>query len=309
MTKNILTLALSFVAQMFNTIMQQTPYCTEQPNDELTDDQINLMTKCNANLVRPYCSFWNSFISVYTMLLGEVNETDFKSSPVGTALFVIFMFLVVILLANVLIAIVSDSYKVIQDQRAAIVFWTNRLDFIAEMDAIANGPWKKRLKKTFGFGDDHDTGRTGQQFGQVLWAQIMELFEDDVEGGIFSVDFFLYSMLRVFVAVFVIPFWLFLGLLTLGWCWPPQIRERVFISTVFKHSSDSEKEDELRRTQVKVLQEEVTGLKDELLQELALDRTQVVQMKSQVAERKLEISNEMKEIKKIVAILFERQSR
>lgn len=294
---------------MFNTIMQQTPYCTEQPNDQLSDSEINLMTKCNANLVRPYCSFWNSFISVYTMLLGEVNETDFKSSPVATALFVVFMFLVVILLANVLIAIVSDSYKVIQDQRAAIVFWTNRLDFIAEMDAIANGPWKKRLKKTFGFGDDQDNGRTGQQFGQVLWAQIMELFEDDVEGGLFSLDFFLYSMLRVLVAVFVIPFWLFLGLLTLGWCWPPQIRERVFISTVFKHSSDSEKEDELRRTQVKVLQEEVTGLKDELLQELALDRTQVVQMKSQVAERKLEISNEMKEIKKIVAILFERQSR
>jgi Ion transport protein len=293
---------------MFNTIMQQTPYCTEQPNDELSESEIYMMTKCGANLVRPYCSFWNSFVSVYTMLLGEVNETDFESSPVGTALFVIFMFLVVILLANVLIAIVSDSYKVIQDQRAAIVFWTNRLDFIAEMDAIANGPWKKRLKKTFGFGDDHDTGRAGQQFGQVLWAQIMELFEDDVEGGIFSVDFFLYSTLRCLVAVFVIPFWLFLGLLTLGWCWPPQIRERVFISTVFKHSSDSEKEDELRRTQVKVLQEEVTGLKDELLQELALDRTQVVQMKSQVAERKLEISNEMKEIKKIVAILFERQS-
>jgi hypothetical protein len=243
------------------------------------------------------------------MLLGEVSVDEFKGSPVGISLFVIFMFLCVILLANVLIAIVSDSYKVIQDQRAAIVFWTNRLDFIAEMDAIANGPWKKRLKKTFGFGADHDTGRAGQQFGQVLWVQAMELFEDDVEGGILSVDFVLYSVLRLVVAVFVIPFWLFMGLITLGWCWPPQIRERVFISTVFQHSSDSEKADELRRTQVKILQEEVIGLKDELLQELALDRTQVVQMKSQVAERKLEISNEMKEIKKIVTILFERQSR
>lgn len=45
----------------------------------------------------------------------------------ATLLFIIFMFLVVILLANVLIAIVTDSYKVIQDQRAAIVFWTNRV--------------------------------------------------------------------------------------------------------------------------------------------------------------------------------------
>jgi hypothetical protein len=59
------------------------------------------------------------------------------------------MFLVVILLANVLIAIVTDSYKVIQDQRAAIAFWTNRLDFVAEMDAIANGPWKQRIRSLF----------------------------------------------------------------------------------------------------------------------------------------------------------------
>ena len=294
---------------MFNTIMQQTSYCNDHPYDDLSEEEINNLLQCGESVSRPYCSFWNSFISVYTMLLGEVSTKDFNGSPVGIALFVIFMFLCVILLANVLIAIVSDSYKVIQDQRAAIVFWTNRLDFIAEMDAIANGPWKKRLKKTFGFGDENDTGRATQQFGQVLWVQTMELFEDDVEGGIFSLDFILYTVLRLFVAVFVIPLWLFMGLITLGWCWPPQIRERVFISTVFHHSSDSEKADELRRTQVKILQEEVVGLKDELLQELALDRTQVVQMKSQVAERKLEMSNEMKEIKKIVAILFERQTR
>lgn len=294
---------------MFNTVMQQTAYCNDQPYDQFTQTELNNMLQCGESISRPYCSFWNSFLSVYTMLLGEVSTDEFKGSPVGIALFVIFMFLCVILLANVLIAIVSDSYKVIQDQRAAIVFWTNRLDFIAEMDAIANGPWKKRLKKTFGFGEDNDTGRTSQQFGQVLWVQTMELFEDDVEGGVFSLDFFLYTVLRLIVAIFVIPLWLFMGLITLGWCWPPQIRERVFISTVFQHSSDSEKADELRRTQVKILQEEVIGLKDELLQELALDRTQVVQMKSQVAERKLEISNEMKEIKKIVAILFERQTR
>jgi hypothetical protein len=248
---------------------------------------------------------------VYTMLLGEVNEVSFKDSVVATALFVVFMFLCVILLANVLIAIVTDSYKVIQDQRAAIVFWTNRLDFIAEMDAIANGPWKKRLKKIFGFGDGHTSngGRSDQQFGKQLWKQAMELFEDEVEDGVFSIDFLLYTLLRIVVAVFVLPLWLLLGVLTLGWCWPPQVREAVFTSTVFKHSSDTEKEDELRKTQVKKLQAEVLGLKDELLQELALDRTQVVQMKSHVAERKLEISNEMKDIKKIVAILFERQSR
>ncbi len=271
------------------------------------------MTRCSANLAHPYCDPWESFISVYTMLLGEVDDENYKDSGVAIALFVIFMFLCVILLANVLIAIVTDSYKVIQDQRAAIVFWTNRLDFVAEMDAIANGPWKKRLKKIVGFRLDGSTPESDKKshkaFGQDSWDRCKELFEDEIEDGIFSVDFVLYTLLRVVVAVIVMPLWLLLGVMTLGWLWPPQVRESVFTSTVFKHSSDSEKEDELRKTQVKKLQDEVMGLKDELLQELALDRTQVLQMKSQVAERKAEISNEMRDIKKIVAILFERQSR
>jgi hypothetical protein len=295
-------------SQMFYTIFQQSPYCINLPMGDLTDLEILDLTKCQENEYHPYCDFWDSWLSVYTMLLGEVDENDFKQSGVATALFVIFMFLCVILLANVLIAIVTDSYKVIQDQRAAIVFWTNRLDFVAEMDAIANGPWKSRLKRAFGFvGVDTSSGRSEQAFGKQLWSQAMELFEDDVDDGFLSVDFLLYTLLRIFVAVFLIPLWLLLGVVTLGWCWPPQVREAVFTSTVFKHSSDTEKEDELRKHQVKKLQEEVMALKDELLQELALDRTQVVQMKSQVAERKIEISNEMTDIKKIVAILFERR--
>lgn len=300
-------------AQMFYTIFQQSEYCTQQPNDDYSDELILDMTRCSANEIRPYCNFWTSFLSVYTMLLGEVNETNFSDSKVATALFVIFMFLCVILLANVLIAIVTDSYKVIQDQRAAIVFWTNRLDFIAEMDAIANGPWKRRFRKWFGFGEDDDENQSGrrseQVFGKDLWNRCIELFEDEIDDGYMSVDFVLYTLLRIIVATLIIPLWLLLGLLTVGWFWPPQVREAVFTSTVFKHSSNSVREDELRKTQVMKLHEEVMELKDDILQELALDRTQVVQMKSQVAERKIEIGNEMKDIKKIVAILFERQTR
>lgn len=245
------------------------------------------------------------------MLLGEVDETNFKDSGVAVALFVIFMFLVVILLANVLIAIVTDSYKVIQDQRAAIVFWTNRLDFVSEMDGIANGPWKTRLRTALGCGPSEPgrpkSGRSEAVFGKELWKQIMDLFIDDIEEGVVSFDFLAYTLLRI-LAVFVIPLWLILGVLTVGWFWPPQVREFVFTSTVFKHSSDTEKQNELRKTQVMKLKQEVKDLNDELLRELALDRTQVVQLKSQVAERKLEIANEMRHIKRIVAILFERQT-
>jgi ribosomal protein L29 len=248
------------------------------------------------------------------MLLGEVDENEFEKNAVATALFIFFMFLVVILLANVLIAIVTDSYKVIQDQRAAIVFWTNRLDFVAEMDAIANGPWKAKLRKVLGWEDEDGAPpavarKTYQKvFGKESWKRLMDLFEDEIDDSVVSVEYFLYTLLRFAVAVIVTPLWILLGIVTAGWLWPPQIREAVFTSSVFKHSSDTEKEDELRKTQVKKLEQEVKELKDELVQELAMDRTQVVQMKSAVAERKVEIANEMKHVKRIVTMLFEQQA-
>lgn len=303
-----LTIILIAFAQMFTTIFRQSLYCTSDPVQDLSEGELVDLTRCSAVTYRPYCNFWTSFISVYTMLLGEVDERSFRDSPVATALFILFMFLCVILLANVLIAIVTDSYKVIKDQRAAIVFWTNRLDFVAEMDAIANGPWKQRLKQLLGFKVLRNREKK-QPFGKEAWNRAMELFEDELEESVTSVDWLVYTVLRIVVATILIPIWFAIGAITMGWLWPPQVRASVFSRTVFKHSSDTEKENELRKTQVQQLQDEVQNLKDELLQELALDRTQVVQMKSQVAERKLEISNEMKEIKKIVALLFERQVR
>ena len=296
-------------AQMFYTVFQQSEYCLVQPNDFRSREIILEETRCDANMMHPYCNYWTSFISVYTMLLGEVSKDDFESSGVATALFVIFMFLVVILLANVLIAIVTDSYKVIREQRAAIVFWTNRLDFVAEMDAIANGPWKERLKRGLGIKTEQVPASTNQKavFGYETWKQFLGLFEEDMYESVFSFDFAICIVLRA-LAVIVIPLWFLLGLLTMGLLWPPQLRKQIFTSNVVKHNSDAERENELRRTQVSQLEQEVMMMRDDLLQELAMDRTQVAQMKSNVAERKQEIAHEMKQIKRLVTMLFERQA-
>ena len=291
-------------SQMFMTVFRQTPYCNDLPNQDLSPDEWCLED------YRPFCEFWTSFLKVYTMLLGDVDETNFQSSVVATFLFCVFMFLVVILLANVLIAIVTDSYKVIQYERAAIVFWTNRLDFVAEMDAIANGPWKKRFKSCAGLGrsEDKDRAPKGSTFGKELWKSLMDLFDDDIEENYMSAEFFAYLLLRFVTAVFIIPGWIIAGFITAGYLWPPQVREAIFTSTVSKHSSDSEKEDELRKTQVALLQKEVRELREDLTQELAVDRTQVVQMKSQIDHRRTEIDNEMRNIKRIVTMLFEQQA-
>jgi len=59
------------------------------------------------------------------MVLGEVDHNLFdKAKPIWFAyfLFIIFMLFVVILLANVLIAIVTDAYGIIRHERAPMVF-------------------------------------------------------------------------------------------------------------------------------------------------------------------------------------------
>jgi len=220
------------------------------------------------------------------------------------------MFLVVILLANVLIAIVADSYKIIQDQRAAIVFWSNRLVFIAESDSVANGPWKRRIKeKIFGPESSNDQPKNAElTFGRELWDQLMDLFQDDVDYGSMSADIFLSTITRVFVALIVIPLWFIFGLLTFGSLWPPQIRGAIFTSNIRKHSSKVDEDDELRRRQTRILQREVETLKEDLQEDLAVDRTQMMQMKSDVAERKQEIQAEMKKIQQLVTMLFEQQT-
>lgn len=51
-------------------------------------------------------------------------------------LYCFFAFLVVILLSNALIVIVAERHSVIQNEHAEMVFWSNRLHLVAEMDAI-----------------------------------------------------------------------------------------------------------------------------------------------------------------------------
>jgi hypothetical protein len=311
-----LMIILVAFSRMWFTLFYQTEYCDlapsydyDPPMGESTQNPYDPVfvkeLKCEANPVRVWCDGWDSFLAVYAMLLGEVDETVFNSNTVAIVLFVIFMLLVVILLANVLIAIVTDSYKIIQDQRAAIVFWTNRLDFIAQMDAIANGPWRTRLRRVFGLSEvDRSSANVTVTFGKDLWDRLMGLFEGDLDEHILSLEFVCYTLMRL-MAIVIIPCWLFVGALVAGWLWPPQVRKQLFTRVVSKHSSETEKEEELRKTQVQLLKAEIKILKDDLLQELAIDRTQVVQMKSSVAERKLEIQNEMKHIKRIVTMLFE----
>jgi hypothetical protein len=120
------TVLLAF-AQMFFFVYYNTELC--EPSNTGDPD----LDDCRF----PHCTFGDSLLKVYSMMMGEIgNESRYSTNLPAQILYVAYGFLVVILLSNVLIAIVTDSYEVIQNDRAAIVFWSNRLDFVAEMDAI-----------------------------------------------------------------------------------------------------------------------------------------------------------------------------
>jgi len=248
----------------------------------------------------PWCNFWTSLFKVYTMLLGEVAETDFAGSQIAMVLFAAFMFGVVILLANVLIAIVTDSYSVIKNERAALVFWSNRLDFVAEMDVISNSFSRFHQKEDAAATiDEEDT------FGRELWKKFMYLFEEEAgsdDHGVISIEFIVYSLLRFFTAVFIIPLWIILGAVTCGVMWPPQVREKLLTGRLTRRSV---KEVENRMNQVTQLRTDLSLLHAEIVMDIDRGRDEIVDIKNRLDGAKTEIHLEMNNIKEIVTELFE----
>mmetsp|Transcript_26941 Transcript_26941/g.41272 ORF Transcript_26941/g.41272 Transcript_26941/m.41272 type:complete len:908 (-) Transcript_26941:238-2961(-) len=279
----------------------------------------------------PHCEFLFSFLKVYTMMMGEIgNETRYQDETVAQVLYLAYAFVVVILLSNVLIAIVTDSYEVIQNDRAAIVFWSNRLDFVAEMDAISYG-FKERVrcfkKKGDGSGGapgapmhvqelpdgdpitdgDHDDKHNQKELLRELWSQLMMLFDpnlsDDYELNPGHLEFWVYATFRIVAILFVIPVWLIIGLATCGWLWPPQVREYLFIQkTTTITRADIEK---AKLEQLKTVQTDLKAFKSEIEEEMAEDRDQVARLKMEIETSQTEITSDLQQVKELMTTLLD----
>jgi ankyrin repeat protein len=140
-----LVIILVAFSQIFSTIFRQSDSCPKgsgnHPNPYIlrplncTNNAINGQTECvqteysekvetcQPTNQHPWCSIWTSCLKSFTMLLGEVDDADFRDTEphvttIATVFYGLFMFAVVIVLANVLIAIVTDSYGVIRNEKS-----------------------------------------------------------------------------------------------------------------------------------------------------------------------------------------------
>lgn len=238
------------------------------------------------------------------MLIGEVDEADFEGR-FATLLFVVFVFLVVILLATVLIAIVTDSYIVIRNERAAIVFWSNRLDFIVEMDVISNGFLKGLGERGEGGESKDATNGTSTQ----LWQSVLDVFDEDINSmEIWSFAFLFLTLLRLSIIFVIVPLWLMMGLLTAGILWPIQWRKRILEQKITDHTSKSHlSKSGSQLHELEVLKDGILHFQEGVKTKLDENENAVLGFKTDLDALKNDLTAEMAEIHSVLASLFEAQ--
>ena len=311
-------------AQMFYFVYVDTAMCDGHlsPTDVGYDEE-------NSQCDFPHCSFHESLLKVYTMMMGEIgDETRYSTNTTAQILFIGYAFLVVILLSNVLIAIVTDSYEIIQNDRAAIVFWSNRLDFVAEMDAITYAI-QRRLRSFGGQGDDdgqlpmglernnassgngqegpgpmmpknHGADKSTEYFREG-WHQVMLLFDANLYDDVDWIETWVYNIFRIFCVFIVIPLWLALGFVTAGWLWPPQVREYLFVQ---RETATSRSELERQKLeQLKAIQNELKTMKQAIMREMGGDRDEMVRMKAEVDTIQGELLSDLVQVKELMSSL------
>lgn len=169
----------------------------------------------------------------------------------------LYALVVVIILSTMLIAIATDSYEVIKNERASIVFWSNRLDLIAETDAIhpkftgavKNMICRSRVRygvpgapntvqevphgaaiATAGNGGDHHLTclpEDDKDSFRDAWYNLLGLFEGTPNQSN-NLMFCSYKLLLQILAIVIILIWVLAGIITCGVLWPPQVRKFLF---------------------------------------------------------------------------------
>lgn len=186
---------------------------------------------CNESIVESdlaFCTFGESLLRLYTMSVGEVSESDFYHSPAALVLYVIYLYAVVILLANILAYVIgSHVYNVANQTR---YFWLYQLDFIVAMEEIsASGPFYY-VRKCMSSGGDKFS--RGYEFLRSFFVEDKDKERNVVEGVKIAI-------LRLLITFVIAPVWFLLGAATFGFMWPPQVTEMIF----HRHPKGSDRSD------------------------------------------------------------------
>jgi len=295
-------------AGMFNIAYRGTELCfckigeSDSDNCDIYDDAAN------------FCGVSDSLQTVYYMFLSLIEPDRIMGSAGGEVLFNLFMFIVVILLANVLIAIVTDSFRDIQLSHATRVYWCDRFDFIAEVEGI-KAMLQSVCPTVFG---EKSVLFAGSHFGE-RWKFCTLLFSKNTTK--WSPEFMTFwnlhelnrqqfrrklAFYRLFYG-FVIIMWVIAGVISAGLLWPPQLREFLMAQKI--KSSTGEIKNEEERVNVKVVEGmknmriQMLDMADDIKDVRATVTREVKQSHDKITSEMEKLRNEMQEIKEILLSL------
>jgi len=318
---------------MFWILFYETKRCKEnlpciwnEPSDE--DDYTDCLD------ITAHCHFRSSLLKTFSMMLGEIDnerrynadDSDIDNQFFAQFIYVVYAITVVLLLSNVLIAIVSDTYMGIDSEQADILFWKDRLNDVSEFDSI--------YSIIFQFSRSVDDGNTNVMNGgsddaednncqikekvskhsSVLWrswSYLTAFFDDssyqDIQKSALNPEYWCFVLVKILAALIMI-IWIVLGLF-FGILWPPQVRELLLVQKCTKLKG-------LDGANVAASISNKLGTLDDHLKEargahsidISKDRSEIDTLQNDINELKSELSQDLSQVKELMLTLLKMQN-
>eukprot|EP00590_Aulacoseira_subarctica_P006818 CAMPEP_0172417238 /NCGR_PEP_ID=MMETSP1064-20121228/3763_1 /TAXON_ID=202472 /ORGANISM="Aulacoseira subarctica , Strain CCAP 1002/5" /LENGTH=792 /DNA_ID=CAMNT_0013155445 /DNA_START=96 /DNA_END=2474 /DNA_ORIENTATION=+ len=270
-----------------------------------------------------FCRLGTSIIELYLFLYGSVDYTYFFSANgveldpqrdgnFGVLFYALYMFLVVILFLNLLVAIIVDSYTAVSGDAEAS-FWTQRMLFVHDVHEIRNlsnfiakMPLWKRLKCCRSPQLEENSSEDKSDFDSYgrHWDLLVSSFPEkrkEEEKDVFNSKCWIFTMFR-FLYMTIIFLWVILGFLSAGLLWSPQIREWLFQALTEKENGKNDiiKEE---RAEMELLNAEILNGNQTISTTIGMVNSEIGQLKLDFTEMKQEakrFKSDLEEIKKML---------
>ena len=220
----------------------------------------------------PFCTFGEALFTSITLFIGAEEYDNFGRIEKNRFRVIVFLSLSAIIVLNVIIAIVNDSFGSVSDE-AERVFWLNRLYFVSEIEGVRNFFVEDSFMSDYYDNKKKESSRRLHISGKYDEMVYMEYAEEgriieSVHNERLLFDILVSAIttyheskdrtkkenifkilnhgnfrwivetkliVRRLIAVFVLPCWVLAGFFCAGWYWPPQIRELLLCSGLKKN--------------------------------------------------------------------------
>lgn len=167
-----------------------------------------------------YCTLNETMRKIGSIFFGALDPDDFDLPQPTLVLFIFYNLFVIILLLNIIIAVMSDSYVEV-NQTAELIFWNHRFDLIHDVDAFVNFFTVFVVKKKEGnqIAEQEQLIKT-DWFVRVVHQRSQKTLPKP----------FMDLLLGI-----IMMFWVLAGLCTVGLVWPRHIRRKIFAPPTADH--------------------------------------------------------------------------